>query len=195
MKHGYIRLTKGGPSAEKQKAALTAAGVAPDRLHSDDQRKAPTKRSPDPWRARSQAILCCGDGDELVVSSAGRLGYTVADVRDALVAVAARGASVFDATAGVTVRYVSDVAIVFAFEDRAKAELDRERIRPARVAGGTDQPMRKWNSLSAKQRERAKAMWLDRRTYTTQAVVIETGCSRRTLYDVLGGRKRDAQNG
>jgi len=185
MDHGYSRYRKAGPAPEKQEAAFDAAGVPAERRHNDDHRK---KLKPDKlWTGRENAIRCVRQGDRLLVPDAATLGVSRKELELMLRRVTERGGSVVDLSAGETVAWAPEVAAALAFAARGEAQLNRERLEPARKANPAS-TSRKFNGLSTNKRERIRAMWHAHREHTVAAVVAESGISRKALYDALGPR-------
>jgi DNA invertase Pin-like site-specific DNA recombinase len=185
MKHGYIRLTKRGATEDRQRDALMAAGVAPERIHVDDQRKGKPGK-PAPLRNRPGAVLCIREGDVLVVATPGRLGVSAADIESVIAEVTALGGEV--QAAGGEPFGGPAVAALTAFRAAAHLEVERERLVPARKARGA-QPKR----INDKQMATLLPLWRDPNNHTTAAVELkaeEIGVkmSRRTMYKLLGNR-------
>lgn len=185
LKHGFIRLSRRGPSEEDQRAALVGAGVDPDRIHVDD--KATRKRGKSPRDARTDAIHAVRKDDVLLVASPGRLGVSREDIRDMVRRVTERGGKVH-AVNGEPFGG-PELGLLLAFEEAGHREVERERTEPGRRARGTLATRR----LTDKQRSVLLPMWHDPEHCTIAAVEMkaeELGANvkRRTLYKLLGVR-------
>jgi DNA invertase Pin-like site-specific DNA recombinase len=192
MMRGYIRLSRRSTDEATQRGALETAGVASEHIFVDDQRKkasgkAKNRPSEVLLHGRAKAIRACGAGDVLVVATAGRLGVSRKDIRQAIGEIAARGASI--QAVGETPFGGPALAALVAFEANGHLEVERERLEPARKARGEAVKKR----LTAAQTAVLLTLWRDPGNYTVEAVIqaaaeLELKIGRRTLYALLGGR-------
>lgn len=189
MRRGYIRLSKAGPSLESQQAALRSAGLDDFSEYGPvyvDQVVGGRRASELP--ERENAVRSLEPGDELVVSSAARLGTSVSDVVAVLQEVGRKDAAVFDVETGAVIRWHPDALQVIEYAQRADSANRKEiaeKMRQKRVATGRlgGAPGRKWK-VSEK---RAQELW-DDLSRSNQSVAEEVGTSVPTLYRRLGER-------
>lgn len=189
MRRGYIRLSKAGPSLEDQQKALANAGIDDfseyGPVYVDE---VPKRRNAPTLPQRFQAIRSLEAGDELVVSSASRLGTSAGDVLDAMRAIAERRAALYDAETGETVVWHPDATKVIEFARRAEGENRKEiaaKMRHSREASGKigGAP----EKLSGAALKEAKRLWADA-TLSSAQVAEQIGVNVRTLYRRLGDR-------
>ena len=192
MRRGYIRITKTGPSPDQQRRALEAVGVTgfsdDDAIYIDQEKKRKPKEGEDPLPQRTEAIKSLRAGDELVVANAGRLGVSRDDILATLAAVGRRRASVFDAAEGRAFACSPEIADAAEFALLAQSKLQAERVAVARQAikefGTKSGPRPK---LSKNDVNDLRQMWANPEV-PVEAVEIEAGVKRRTLYRMLGPR-------
>lgn len=189
MRRGYIRLSKAGPSLQDQQKALASAGIDDfsefGPVYVDD---IPKRRNAPTLPQRFEAIRSLEAGDELVVSSASRLGTSAGDVLDALRAIADRRAALYDAEIGETIVWHPDAAKLIAFAHRAESENRKEiaaKMRHSREASGKvgGAP----EKLSGTALNEARRLWADT-TLSSAEVAERIGVNVRTLYRRLGDR-------
>lgn len=192
MRRGYIRITKTGPSPDQQRRALDAVGVTGfsdnDPIYIDQEPKRKPKEGVDPLPQRSAAIKALRAGDELVVSNAGRLGVSRDDILAVLAAIGRRRAAVFDAAEGRAFACSPEIADAAEFALLAQSKLQAERVAVARQAikefGTKSGPRPKFSKADV---EDLRRMWANP-DVSVEAVEIEAGVKRRTLYRMLGPR-------
>lgn len=193
MRHGYILVTKSGPSPEAQRAALSAAGVGPTASVQSDAVASPerTQQTAADLTGRRAAIKMLEKGDELVVATPGCLGVSTADILSVLRQVSARGASVFVASRQERIACTPEALAVVALCEEAAAERRKAhaaRMRQAIREGKDVKVGRNPITLDA----RAREIWADPTKSAAEAAAA-IGVSARTLYRRLG--PKDAPKG
>lgn len=171
MLRGYFRRVKGW-SVNKQKAALTAAGVAPKAMYSEDELQ--------------DAIRSLRAGDVLVVSGLLRaLGDSRRAIQAAIEAVKAQGATVMEAETGR--KAGSDDGVTLLAEtlnrihgERAMPTADRAReLQRKGVANRTKGRMAQTEAIK---------FWRDATLSQEDALAKMTGWTMVTAYRQLGPR-------
>lgn len=190
---GYVREDGIGPTKESQRDKLRAAGVNtadPQALYEDVLRhkKPNPKAEPPPLKERHDLLRALRPGDVLVVASPMILGRGKHDIMNALRAATDAGATVLDASTGVSVVMKADAEASFSFIDRAETErhtLQLEQMRRSKVAQGATggRPLR----LTGKRKTEAKKIWEDLTLSAPQAAA-KAGASERTMYRLFGNR-------
>lgn len=189
MKRGYIRLSKAGPTLEDQKAALAKAGIEDFSEHGHVYvDEIPNRRNEPLLPQRAEAIRSLEAGDELVVTSASRLGPSTGDVLDAMKAIADRKAALYDVETGMAVVWHPDAMTVIEYARRAEGENRKEiaaKMRQSRVSSGKigGAP----EKLSGATLIEAERLWADA-TLSSAQVAEKIGVNVRTLYRRLGDR-------
>lgn len=195
MKRGYIRLSKAGPSLEDQQKALERAGINNFSEGVSVFVDPPLKRGDPPtWLGRTKAIQSLRPGDELVVSSASRLGTTMSDVLGVLRAVGERQASILVADSGHKVAWHPDALAAVEFAQGAELENRREVAATARAAqAATGRVGGAPKQLHGEALEKAKRLWADQ-SLSAAEVAERVGVTTRTLYRRLGERLKIDRN-
>ena len=187
----YLLVTKSGPTAEQQLAAIrkVVAIGSRDETYTDDvtEKYRPKDRG---FEQRGVMLRQLRRGDTVVVASPGRLGVGQDDVRTVLHALGRGGHPLIDASTGKTVLWTDEIADGVAFlaraigEHKAGAAANAREARAARRAAG--EPEQKPLAITEAE---ARQMWHDPIRYPSQKAVAETcGVSYRTLYNRFGPR-------
>lgn len=133
---GYARVSTNRQDAEGQVAALTALGIAPDRVYVDEGYTGRNTARP----ALQEAMAAVREGDELVVTKLDRLARSVPDLRGILDGLYARGVrvridrTVYDPTDPMGRLLVNVLAMVAEFEADLISARTKVGNRPQPVA-------------------------------------------------------------
>jgi DNA invertase Pin-like site-specific DNA recombinase len=187
MRYGYIRVSGAGPSEKQQQSTLAGAAVA--EFVVDDVREAKrSKRLALVERTRLLAKLA--KGDQVVVTSAARIGTSPGDILEFMQQIHARGATICDLETGETITWHPDAAVAIDFVRRAELgqrnEIARKMNRRRAERGNEEGPPPK---LTVKGLEKARELWADPEL-TVAEIAKRVGVVSRTLYRRLGPRER-----
>lgn len=179
-------MSKSGPSREEQEAVLLAAGVVLDLDHSLWLEPMPKRGRQATYEQRNEAIMGLRTGDRLVIHSAPRLGSTEAEIRQAAADVSAKGAVIWDCSAGLEVRHHPDAGRLIAWAAAGALLAAQERLAKARK-GITRRGVTP-KKLTGAKLARAREAWgdLDR---SAASIAKELNVSVRTLYRHLPKRR------
>lgn len=186
---GYARVSTNRQDAEGQVAALTALGIAPDRVYVDEGYTGRNTARP----ALQEAMAAVREGDELVVTKLDRLARSVPDLRGILDGLYARGVrvridrTVYDPTDPMGRLLVNVLAMVAEFEAdlisaRTKVGMDVAR-RKGRLKG-------KPPKLNAKQAKHLVQLH-DAQTHSASELAELFGISVATVYRTVNRAKRE----
>ncbi|HEX2805499.1 MAG TPA: recombinase family protein, partial [Kineosporiaceae bacterium] len=134
---GYARVSTDGQDLTAQRDALTALGVAPERIYVDHGLTGTNRARP----GLREAMAACRDGDVLVVTKLDRLARSLPDARDIVAELTARevklslGGSVHDPTDPVGRLLFNVLAMVAEFESDLIKMRTREGMKVARAKG------------------------------------------------------------
>jgi DNA invertase Pin-like site-specific DNA recombinase len=186
MDRGYMRITKAGETEAEQREKLVAAGVEPDHLYIDDNRK-PVKGGAHDLKDRDTIIRDIRPGSRVIVTNLDRLGVSSKDIMAALGAIMAKGAAVYDLSSSKTYEgvaageAVADAAAAEARQKRVRVEKAREVLKTRKVKRG---PKPK---LDGAAKERARDLYNDLGKPIRQ-VSEEVGVSPTQLRRLFGER-------
>jgi DNA invertase Pin-like site-specific DNA recombinase len=186
MDIGYLRLQKSGPTREEQDAALSAAGVVLDITASLYVEPMPKRGRTATYDQRAEAIQALREGDRLVIHSAPRLGSTEAEIRQAAADVSAKGAVIWDCSAGLEIRHHPDAGRLIAWAAAGALLAAQERLAKARrgITRRGVTPL----ALTGKRLARARELWGDL-DMSAASIAKELNVSVRTLYRHLPKRR------
>jgi hypothetical protein len=175
VKHGWTREAKGLPTLAEQRAALEAAGVAPERIRVDRKQKA---TEPSTFDLMLRAVR---QHDMVVIASAGCLAPTRADALLRVAAVGTQCGTVWDCSIA---EEIKGEAVLRQFVDRADRELARSRTATARriLAGANGGP-----KLTEAKRRAIMPDWHNPELTAAQ-IAQKHGVSRRLLFAKMGPR-------
>jgi DNA invertase Pin-like site-specific DNA recombinase len=131
------RVSTDGQDLTAQRDALTALGVAPERIYVDHGLTGTNRARP----GLREAMAACRDGDVLVVTKLDRLARSLPDARDIVAELTARevklslGGSVHDPTDPVGRLLFNVLAMVAEFESDLIKMRTREGMKVARAKG------------------------------------------------------------
>src|SRR4051794_38350592 len=134
---GYARVSTDEQDLTAQRDALTALGVAPERIYVDHRLTGTNRARP----GLREAMAACRGGDVLVVTKLDRLARSLPDARDIVAELTARevtlslGGSVHDPTDPVGRLLFNVLAMVAEFESDLIKMRTREGMRVARAKG------------------------------------------------------------
>jgi DNA invertase Pin-like site-specific DNA recombinase len=134
---GYARVSTDEQDLTAQRDALTALGVAPDRIYVDHGLTGTNRARP----GLREAMAACRAGDVLVVTKLDRLARSLPDARDIVAELTARevkltlGGSVHDPTDPVGRLLFNVLAMVAEFESDLIKMRTREGMKVARAKG------------------------------------------------------------
>ena len=134
---GYARVSTDEQDLTAQRDALTALGVAPDRIYVDHGLTGTNRARP----GLREAMAACRAGDTLVVTKLDRLARSLPDARDIVAELTARevklslGGSVHDPTDPVGRLLFNVLAMVAEFESDLIKMRTREGMKVARAKG------------------------------------------------------------
>ena len=137
LKIGYARVSTDDQDLTAQRDALTALGVAPDRIYVDHGLTGTNRDRP----GLREAMAACRAGDVLVVTKLDRLARSLPDARDILAELTTRqvtlslGGSVHDPTDPVGRLLFNVLAMVAEFESDLIKVRTREGMKVARAKG------------------------------------------------------------
>jgi DNA invertase Pin-like site-specific DNA recombinase len=137
LKIGYARVSTDDQDLTAQRDALTALGVAPDRVYVDHGLTGTNRDRP----GLREAMAACRAGDALVVTKLDRLARSLPDARDIVAELTARdvalslGGSVHDPTDPVGRLLFNVLAMVAEFESDLARMRTREGMKVARAKG------------------------------------------------------------
>jgi DNA invertase Pin-like site-specific DNA recombinase len=180
LRIGYARVSTDAQDLTAQRDALTALGVALDRIYVDHGLTGTSRARP----GLREALAACRAGDQLVVTKLDRLARSVPDARDIADELTARqvklnlGGAVYDPTDPVGRLLFTTLAMVAEFE----ADLIRARTREGmQVAKAKGRLRGKQPKLTA--RQQAHLVELHRAGGHTSAELAELfGVGRATVY-------------
>lgn len=185
MKYGYICISKVGPSKAQQQSALTEAGA--DKFIVDDiQEVKGSKRLA--LAERTKLLDLLDKGDQVLVSSAARVGTSPGDILEFMQEVHARGAVILDLETGETITWHPDAAPAIEFVKRAelgqRSEIARKMNRRRAETGNMGAPRK----LTDEGLEEARELWKDP-SLTVAEIAKRVGVVPRTLYRRLEPRE------
>ncbi len=134
---GYARVSTDEQDLTAQRDALTALGVAPDRIYVDHGLTGTNRARP----GLREAMAACRAGDVMVVTKLDRLARSLPDARDIVAELTARdvalslGGSVHDPTDPVGRLLFNVLAMVAEFESDLIKLRTREGMKVARAKG------------------------------------------------------------
>jgi DNA invertase Pin-like site-specific DNA recombinase len=134
---GYARVSTDEQDLTTQRDALTALGVAPERIYVDHGLTGSNRARP----GLREAMAACRGGDTLVVTKLDRLARSLPDARDIVAELTARevklslGGSVHDPTDPVGRLLFNVLAMVAEFESDLIKMRTREGMKVARAKG------------------------------------------------------------
>ena len=134
---GYARVSTDEQDLTAQRDALTALGVAPERIYVDHGLTGTNRARP----GLREAMAACRGGDILVVTKLDRLARSLPDARDIVAELTARevalslGGSVHDPTDPVGRLLFNVLAMVAEFESDLIKMRTREGMKVARAKG------------------------------------------------------------
>jgi DNA invertase Pin-like site-specific DNA recombinase len=134
---GYARVSTDEQDLTAQRDALTALGVAPERIYVDHGLAGTNRARP----GLREAMAACRGGDVLVVTKLDRLARSLPDARDIVAELTARdvalslGGSVHDPTDPVGRLLYNVLAMVAEFESDLIKMRTREGMKVARAKG------------------------------------------------------------
>ncbi len=134
---GYARVSTDEQDLTAQRDALTALGVAPERIYVDHGLTGTNRARP----GLREAMAACRGGDVLVVTKLDRLARSLPDARDIVAELTARevklslGGSVHDPTDPVGRLLFNVLAMVAEFESDLIKMRTREGMKVARAKG------------------------------------------------------------
>ncbi len=134
---GYARVSTDEQDLTAQRDALTALGVAPERIYVDHGLTGTNRARP----GLREAMAACRAGDVLVVTKLDRLARSLPDARDIVAELTARevklslGGSVHDPTDPVGRLLFNVLAMVAEFESDLIRMRTREGMKVARAKG------------------------------------------------------------
>ena len=134
---GYARVSTDEQDLTAQRDALTALGVAPERIYVDHGLTGTNRARP----GLREAMAACRGGDVLVVTKLDRLARSLPDARDIVAELTARevklslGGSVHDPTDPVGRLLFNVLAMVTEFESDLIKMRTREGMKVARAKG------------------------------------------------------------
>ena len=180
---GYARVSTGHQSLDQQVDALTAAGVDPERLHSDKLSGTSTREQ---RRGLAALLDYARQGDAIVVVGIDRLGRNAAEVMSSIRDLGERGIVLRSLREGIDTSNATGrmVAGVLASLAELELELGRERrsaAREARRARG--QSIGRPRALDDTKTALAQRMHAQGESASTIAEAL--GVSRATVYRVL----------
>ncbi len=183
---GYARVSTDEQDLTAQRDALTALGVAPDRIYVDHGLTGTNRARP----GLREAMAACRAGDTLVVTKLDRLARSLPDARDIVAELTARevklslGGSVHDPTDPVGRLLFNVLAMVAEFESDLIRMRTREGMKVARAKGRL---RGKQPKLSPRQEAHLVALHQRRRAHQRRA---RGAVLRRPLHRVPGPRPR-----
>ena len=186
----YIRVAKGLPTADQQRATLLAGGLPAEALSNpwEDRGKRPAHSPPD----RELMLGALRDGDEVWVARLGVLGTEQADIIEWVRRISALGATLVDASTGERFRIppecqeAADSALriaLTAYRDSRAAVLEKARARRTKPAGKP--------AIEGARLEVARVHWFDHSIDGDEAA-RRAGVSKRTLHRYFGPRETPA---
>lgn len=186
---GYARVSTSGQSLDAQRDALTAAGVDPSRIYSD-QLSGSLRRSQRPGMA---ALLdYVRPGDVIVVVGIDRLGRDSAEVMGTIRELTEKGIVLRSLREGIDTSNATGrmIAGVLASLAELELELGRERRSAAREARrARNQPMGRPKALTPAKRD--QAVKLAAAGEPVAAIAKTFGVSRDTVYRVIRAAESD----
>ena len=202
-KRGYIRVWKGGPSADEQRDALRAAGVEVDDPHGPVYIDAPSPRQ----MQRGAVVLtdrakCIGamrerpdgeDPDELIVYAPWVLAISPGDLFGIAAKLAEKGAVIHDLMTGRKMKWITEMAglsdmaaMIARFQHMRKTEKARIALAASGAKGG-GKP-----KLSGKLLELFLSEWADPKAGTNIEVAERHGITVKTAAKYAGMSRREA---
>ncbi len=185
---GYARCSTDSQDLDAQRAALTALGVAEDRIYTDHGLTGTNRERP----GLAQALAAVREGDTFVVPKLDRLARSVPDARAIADELAQRGvklalgASVHDPTDPMGKMFFNILATFAEFE----ADLIRMRTKEGMaVARAKSKLKRKKPKLSDRRQIELRRMY-DTGDYSISDLAELFDVSRPTVYRVLQRTKR-----
>jgi DNA invertase Pin-like site-specific DNA recombinase len=180
---GYARVSTDEQDLTAQRDALTALGVAPDRIYVDHGLTGTNRARP----GLREAMAACRAGDVMVVTKLDRLARSLPDARDIVAELTARdvalslGGSVHDPTDPVGRLLFNVLAMVAEFE----SDLIRLRtVEGMKVAKAKGRLKGKQPKLSRKQEAHLVSL-VNSGEYSTLEVAELFGVGRSTVYRAI----------
>lgn len=188
MRRGYVRESKLLPSSALQKRALGDAGIDIADKYGPVYIDRHQKRKPkgDPLPERTECIKRLRKGDTIVVERAAVLGISREDIASALLAIAERGAAVYDIEANVTIKASPELLQAQALISRGVTQLAKGNakvMRAGRLATGNLGGRKP--RYTDREKARAREIWLNQEYDVAQSVEL-AGMSEATLRRYFG---------
>lgn len=186
MRYLYVRTDDVGPSVDEQLQAATEAGLLSGKLQAEVVIEEPGVGG-ESFPRRAAMIASLLRNDEVVVSSSGRLGPTISDIKQVLREIAGYEASVRSLHG--EIRVPATAGPLLDFLDEAVSEGHRtSALRMNARSRRRTQPPRPTRALPNAKLAAARADWADVSLGRAE-VASRYGVSERTLYREFGPRE------
>ncbi len=176
---GYARVSTDEQDLTAQRDALTALGVAPERIYVDHGLTGTNRSRP----GLREAMAACRGGDVVVVTKLDRLARSLPDARDIVAELTARevklslGGSVHDPTDPVGRLLFNVLAMVTEFESDLIKMRTREGMKVARAKGRLRGKKPKHRARGAVLRRPLHRLPGDRTRTHSRTIQVLTSCS------------------
>lgn len=185
---GYARLSRSFPEADEQICEINHATLPEGPVDGPifvDIVPVDGKEPVCPERARMIDGLV--RGDVVVISSASRLGISASDILQAMESIAAKGASLFDASVADAIVWGPEIRKTIDFVLRGQTGLRLEKMEEVRAAR-TEKTMGGAPRIDPDRLAKAENLFFNPEI-PMREVVKETGISQRSLYRYFKRRR------